>query len=84
MCKRLICFASFIFVFSLALAGGAKAADPNCVGWWPLNEGAGETVIDLSASAMNGTTTNTRSAGQRTTSREPTLQDIPTVLSWLR
>jgi len=54
MCKKLICLVSFILVLSLALASGAKAADPNLVGWWPLNEGSGDIAIDLSGSGNDG------------------------------
>ncbi|MHC4557906.1 MAG: LamG-like jellyroll fold domain-containing protein, partial [Planctomycetota bacterium] len=55
MCKKLIYFVSFILVLSLALASGTKAADPNLVGWWPLNEGSGTTVLDSSGNDNNGT-----------------------------
>ncbi len=58
MCKRLLCLASFALVLGLAFAGGTKAADPNLVGWWPLNEGAGETAVDLSGSGADGTIHN--------------------------
>ena len=58
MCKRLLCLASFALVLGLAFAGGTKAADPNLVGWWPLDEGAGETVVDLSGSGGDGTIIN--------------------------
>ncbi|MBP7051355.1 MAG: hypothetical protein KBE65_10105 [Phycisphaerae bacterium] len=58
MCKRWICLASSIVVIGLAFAGGAKAADPNLIGWWPLNEGSGTTVTDLSASGTTGTINN--------------------------
>jgi hypothetical protein len=58
MCRKLIHLASLLFVISLAWAGGAQAADPNLVGWWPLNEGAGDTVTDLSASGTTGTINN--------------------------
>ncbi len=55
MGKRWLYLASFGLVLGLALAGATKAADPNLVGWWPLNEGAGETVVDLSGSDSDGT-----------------------------
>ena len=58
MCKKLIYFVSFILVLNLALAGGAKAADPNLVGWWPLNEGAGDIAVDASGSGNDGTIGN--------------------------
>ena len=58
MCKKLIYLVSFILLLSLALAGGAKAADPNLVGWWPLNEGSGDIAVDLSGSGNDGAITN--------------------------
>ena len=57
MCKKLIYFVSFL-VLSLILASGAKAADPNLIGWWPLNEGAGDIAIDLSGNGNDGTINN--------------------------
>jgi hypothetical protein len=58
MCKKLSCLALFVLVLGLGFAGGARAADPNLVGWWPLNEGSGEIVLDLSDSASDGTINN--------------------------
>jgi hypothetical protein len=47
-----------VAVLSLVLASGAEAADPNLVGWWPLNEGIGETVVDMSGNGVDGTIHN--------------------------
>ncbi|MGB2866029.1 MAG: sugar-binding protein, partial [Sedimentisphaerales bacterium] len=58
MSKKLLCLTFFAMVVSLALASGAKAADPNLVGWWPLNEGSGDTAIDLSGNGNDGTISN--------------------------
>jgi len=58
MRKRLLCVASFILVVGTVWAGTAMAADPNLVGWWPLNDGSGNTVADLSGGGMNGTIIN--------------------------
>jgi hypothetical protein len=58
MGRKLVYLASFVLVLNLALAGGAQAADPNLVGWWPLNDGSGGTVADLSGSGTNGTINN--------------------------
>ena len=58
MCRTLTYWVSFMAVLCLALAGGAKAADPNLAGWWPLNEGIGETAIDMSGNGMDGTINN--------------------------
>ena len=54
MCKKLIYLTSFFLVLSLVLVSGAKAADPNLVGWWPLNEGSGDVATDLSGSGNDG------------------------------
>ncbi|NQT03773.1 MAG: LamG domain-containing protein, partial [Planctomycetes bacterium] len=63
MCRKLICLVSFILVLGLALTSVAGAADPDLIGWWPLNEGSGDTAIDLSASGNDGTITNADSGG---------------------
>ncbi len=57
MRKKWICSAPFVLVL-LALASGVEAADPNLVGWWPLNEGTGAVVLDLSGRGSNGTINN--------------------------
>ncbi len=54
MCKKWVSLALLVLVLSLAWTGGAKAVDPNLVGWWPLNEGAGDVVADLSVSNTTG------------------------------
>jgi hypothetical protein len=58
MCKKLFFLVSFVLLLCLALASGAKAADPNLVGWWPLNEGAGDIATDLSGNGNDGTINN--------------------------
>jgi len=58
MYKTPFYLALFVLVLGVAFAGGAKAADPNLVGWWPLNDGAGEVALDLSDSGFNGTILN--------------------------
>jgi hypothetical protein len=63
MCKKLIYLISFILVLSPALAGRAKAADPNLIGWWPLNEGSGDVVTDLSGSGNDGVIQNADTGG---------------------
>jgi len=55
MCRRLICLVSFVLVLSLVLTSVAGA---NLIGWWPLNDGSGDTVIDISASGNDGTINN--------------------------
>ncbi len=58
MCKKVIHLMACVLVVGLAAAGGARAADPNLVGWWPLNDGSGATVVDLSGKGTNGTINN--------------------------
>ncbi|MBN2313877.1 MAG: hypothetical protein JXM79_08095 [Sedimentisphaerales bacterium] len=58
MCKKIFYFVSFIFVLSLAFANGAKATDPNLVGHWPLDDGAGDVVVDVSGNGNDGTIYN--------------------------
>ena len=56
MCRKLTYLASFVLL--LSLVGGAGAADPNLVGWWPLSEGFGEIAADLSGNGNDGTIHN--------------------------
>ena len=63
MFRKLIYLVSFILVLNLALVSGAKAADPNLVGMWPLNEGSGDTAIDLSGNGNDGTINNADTGG---------------------
>jgi len=56
MCKKSIILISVIVV--LVLTNEAGAADPDLVGWWRLDDGSGDTVIDLSASGNDGTIHN--------------------------
>jgi predicted ester cyclase len=58
MCRKLVYSYSFILVLSLAFASGVNAADPSLVGWWPLNEGGGETARDVSDSGNDGIISN--------------------------
>jgi len=58
MCRTSIYLASIVMVLSLALAGVAQAADPNLIGWWALNEGSGDVVLDSSGNANDGTINN--------------------------
>ncbi|MCP4609926.1 MAG: hypothetical protein GY845_14555 [Planctomycetes bacterium] len=51
MSKKLVCF---VFVLGLVLMSTASAAEPNLVGWWRLNEGAGSLAIDSSGNNLNG------------------------------
>ncbi len=63
MCRRLIFLTSVVLALSLVLTSAAIAADADLIGWWPLNDGSGDTAIDLSASGNNGTINNVDSGG---------------------
>jgi hypothetical protein len=52
MSKKLICFFSFVLVFSTALTDTARA---ELVGWWRLDDGSGTVAIDSSALGNDGT-----------------------------
>jgi hypothetical protein len=59
MCKKLILLVSIVAV--LVLTSGVYAVDPDLVGWWRLDDGSGNTVIDLSTSGNDGTIHNPNS-----------------------
>ncbi|MHC4118541.1 MAG: LamG domain-containing protein [Planctomycetota bacterium] len=61
MCKKSVF--SFVLTLGLLLAGSVGAADPDLLGWWPLNEGSGDTAFDLSSSAKDGTVRNAATGG---------------------
>ncbi len=63
MCRKSIYLVSFVLVLGLVLTSVAGAADPDLIGWWPLNEGSGDTAFDLSSSGNNGTINNADSGG---------------------
>ena len=63
MSKKLIYMISFVLVLGLVLTNVAGAADPDLIGWWPLNEGSGDTTIDWSGSGNDGTIHNADSGG---------------------
>jgi len=63
MSNKLICLVSFVLVLSLVLTSVAAAADADLIGWWRLDEGSGDTAIDLSASGNDGTINNVAAGG---------------------
>jgi hypothetical protein len=63
MCRKLICSISFVLALGLLLPSAAKAADPDLVGWWKLDEGSGATAFDSSRSGTNGTIANAITGG---------------------
>jgi len=50
MCKKLICLVSFILVLSVVSSAGA-----DLVGHWPLDDGSGTTITDISGNGNDGT-----------------------------
>ena len=55
MSKKLIFMVSFAFVLGVVLISVTKAADPDLVGWWRLDEGSGTIATDFSGYGNNGT-----------------------------
>jgi len=55
MSKKLIFKLSFVLVLGIAFTGVARAADPDLVGWWRLDEGVGTTAADSSGQGNHGT-----------------------------
>jgi len=54
MFRKLICIISFVAVLGLGLSIPAKAADPDLVGYWSFDEGAGTTAFDSSGNGNDG------------------------------
>jgi len=63
MYRKLTYSLSFVLMLGLIMTSLAGAADPDLLGWWPLNEGSGDTAFDLSSSANDGTISNADSGG---------------------
>jgi len=55
MYRKLFYLVSFVLVLSIALTNVAKAAEPDLVGWWRLDDGSGMTAIDSSGNGNDGT-----------------------------
>ncbi len=58
MSKKLIHMISFVLVTGLVMTGITKAADPDIIGWWKLDEGFGNTAVDSSGSGADITLQN--------------------------
>nr|MBC8472856.1 hypothetical protein [Planctomycetota bacterium] len=58
MSKKLIYMISFVLVLGLIVTGITKAADPDIIGWWKLDEGSGDTAIDSSGNGFDITLQN--------------------------
>jgi hypothetical protein len=46
MSKKLTYIISFVLVLAFVVTGISKAADPDIIGWWKLDDGFGDTAID--------------------------------------
>jgi hypothetical protein len=54
MYRKLIYLVSFVLVLSVALTNVAKAADPDLVGWWRLDDASGIIATDSSGNGNDG------------------------------
>ncbi|MHC4656870.1 MAG: LamG domain-containing protein, partial [Planctomycetota bacterium] len=55
MCRKSFFLMSFILVLGLVLTNTAEAANPDLVGWWMFDDGAGTTALDSSGNGNDGT-----------------------------
>ena len=51
-------FLMVVLLLGLVLTGTAKSADLDLLGWWPLDDGAGDVAYDISSNANHGTIHN--------------------------
>ena len=58
MCRKSICLISFVLVLSVISTSLGQPVDPNLIGWWKLDEGAGTIATDSSGRGNNGTINN--------------------------
>ncbi|MFH1718642.1 MAG: LamG domain-containing protein [Planctomycetota bacterium] len=63
MCKKLIYPVSLVLVLGFVLTSTAGADTSGLVGWWKLDEGAGDVAVDSSPSADDGTIHRTAAGG---------------------
>ncbi len=54
MYPRRFCVVLLVLVWGLVLPSVAAGADPNLVGWWRLDEGAGDVALDSSGQENHG------------------------------
>jgi hypothetical protein len=59
MGKKLLYLTIFMIVFLPNLVNTVNAADPDLVGWWKLDDGAGLTAVDSSGNGNDGTINGT-------------------------
>jgi hypothetical protein len=55
MCKKLVIFSCCFVFLQLVPSGGAYAQQANLVGWWKLDDMAGNIAADSSGNELNGT-----------------------------
>jgi hypothetical protein len=55
MSKKLIYLISFILALAMLMTSVSKAADPDLVAHWKLDDGSGTTAIDSSGNGNDGT-----------------------------
>ena len=58
MLRKLTCLLALTLVLGVVRPDVSRAADPNLVGWWRLNEGSGTTTIDSSGHNLHGELVN--------------------------
>jgi len=58
MCKKPVFLVVVMFTLSGAMACMAQDPDPAMLGWWKLDDGAGDIAADSSGRANHGTITN--------------------------
>ena len=63
MLKKLVTFSCLSLMLVLVNTSMADVDVPGLLGWWPLNEGSGDTVVDLTGSGNDGTIENEDSGG---------------------
>jgi len=54
MCRKTVYLILGILALSVAVTGTAQALDPDLVGWWRLDDGAGTTALDASGNGNDG------------------------------
>ncbi len=58
MSKKLVYLTTIVLALGLAQTSLGDAADPNLIGWWRFDEGAGTTAADSSGNDMHGVLVN--------------------------
>jgi len=58
MGRKLVVWIFCVVIVSIVAAPAAYAGDPTLIGWWKLNDGAGNVALDSSGYGNNGTVVN--------------------------